>query len=211
MPTTLDLIMGSNTAEWAHDNPDMALVLGPSSHSMPPILFNAPTTQDSSREYQAHDYAASVSLDPTRTLSRISLDLTDASQLIGYRNPRNSEPNWLSQAIISITLEGPEAEHTWGIPITEKDLTSITWQFGRGDKSVISNNMHLDEGGKISGYSHPNENSWAVEGNVLLFYHIDGRTATRFDTFAKDENGKWEISGPFLLTQGVTHVLKQLS
>ena len=235
MPTTLDLIMGSNTAEWAHDNPDMAIAYGSSPHSMPPIIFSAPTTEASNQEYQAHDYAASVSLDPTRTLSKISLELTDASQLVGYRNPRGAHPTWLSQAIISITLEGPSSAamipgstttslgttvtslgnqgslNPWGIPITEKELTSITWQFGRGDKSVIGNNMHLDPGGKIPSQSL-NENHWAVEGSELLFYDVHNKIATRFNTFAKDENGKWVISGPFVLTtEGVIHVLKQLS
>jgi len=95
------------------------------------------------------------------------------------------------------------------IPRTE-ELTSIRWQFSRGDGSVISTDMYLKPDGTIAGYSNPNENRWRFEGNELLFYHEDGRVSTRFNTFKKDQ-GKWVISGPFQLWGAITHILTQLS
>lgn len=97
----------------------------------------------------------------------------------------------------------------WGIQITAEELTSIDWQFGRSDGSVIGT-MQLLADGNIAGYSHPNENRWAVMGKELLFYNKEGKIATRFNKF-ENEQEKWEISGPFLLGGNITHVLKQIS
>jgi hypothetical protein len=108
-PTTLDLIMGVNTAEWAYENPHHTAAGGPPPHSMPPVITSTPTTIDSDQEYKAHTYAASVSLDPTRTLSKMRLELEDANQLLGYRSPLNPVPTWLGQACMAITLEGRAA------------------------------------------------------------------------------------------------------
>jgi hypothetical protein len=92
-PTTLDLIMGVNTAEWAWENPTQAAAFGAQPpHSMPPVITSTPTTGDSDQEYIAHTYAASVSLDPTRTLSNLRLELVDANQLLAYRSPLNGVP-----------------------------------------------------------------------------------------------------------------------
>jgi hypothetical protein len=108
-PTTLDLIMGVNTAEWAYENPHHTAAGGPPPHSMPPVITSTPTTIDSDEEYNGHTYAASVSLDPTRTLSSLRLELVDANQLLGYRSPLNPVPTWLGQACMAVTLEGRAA------------------------------------------------------------------------------------------------------
>jgi len=124
----------------------------------------------------------------------------------------------IAQAKTALKIPIAVKEEKGTLPISYEELTSITWQFGRDDGSVISNNMYLNPDGTISGYYHPNEHRWEVKGNDLLFYHEDGRIATRFTTF-KTENGKWVIQGPFLLpaepygyqTGHINHVLKQLS
>jgi hypothetical protein len=109
-PTTLDLIMGVNTAEWAWENPTQAAAFGAQPpHSMPPVITSTPTTCDSDQEYIAHTYAASVSLDPTRTLSNLRLELEDANQLLAYRSPLNGVPTWIAQACMAVTLEGRSA------------------------------------------------------------------------------------------------------
>ncbi|MEI6156945.1 MAG: hypothetical protein WCP87_01105 [Atribacterota bacterium] len=92
-------------------------------------------------------------------------------------------------------------------PISLDELTSITWEFGRGDGTVLGTLRLLPEG-KISGYSNPNESSWGIEGNTLLFYHSSGKSTTRFNSFQK-KDGKWIISGPFLLYGKNIHVLKE--
>jgi len=96
----------------------------------------------------------------------------------------------------------------WGTSITMDELTSIEWLFGRSDGSKIGK-MRLLADGSFSGYSHRNENSWALVGNELLFYNQDGKVSTRFSTFEK-RDGKWVISGPFLLGGSITHVLEQI-
>jgi hypothetical protein len=96
-----------------------------------------------------------------------------------------------------------------GFPISREELTSIVWQFGRSDGSKIGK-MRLLEDGSFSGYSHRNENSWAIVGDELLFYNEKGDVSTRFSTF-EQHDGKWVISGPFLLAGSITHVLEQIS
>ena len=125
--------------------------------------------------------------------------------------------NWIIFALCSLgllaalfTLVSAQTQTT--VPISKEELTSITWQFGRGDGSLISNNMHLNPDGTISGYSHPNEHRWGVEGNEILFYREDNQVATRFNTF-ETVGGKWVIQGPFMFPTSYNpiHVLKQLS
>ena len=109
-PTTLDLIMGVNTAEWAWENPTQAAAFGAQPpHSMPPVITSTPTTGDSDQEYIAHTYAASVSLDPTRTLSNLRLELVDVNQLLAYRSPSYGVPALIAQACMAVTLEGRSA------------------------------------------------------------------------------------------------------
>jgi hypothetical protein len=123
----------------------------------------------------------------------------------------NKKISAISLLFVFMLIEGFVANAQNSETPTKNELTLSTWQFERDDRIVISNNMHLEESGEISGYAHPNENRWAINGNKLIFYHEDGREATRFDTFTKDENGKWVISGPFLLDdKGTIHVLRQL-
>jgi len=99
-----------NTAEWAWENPTQAAAFGAQPpHSMPPIITSTPTTCDSDQEYIAHTYAASVSLDPTRTLSNLRLELVDVNQLLAYRSPSYGVPTLIAQACMAVTLEGRAA------------------------------------------------------------------------------------------------------
>jgi antitoxin component YwqK of YwqJK toxin-antitoxin module len=102
--------MGVNTAEWAWENPTQAAAFGAQPpHSMPPVITSTPTTGDSDQEYIAHTYAASVNLDPTRTLSNLRLELVDVNQLLAYRSPSYGVPTWIAQACMAVTLEGRSA------------------------------------------------------------------------------------------------------
>lgn len=120
-PTTLDLVMGQNTAEWAWENPSHAAVFGgPPPHSMPTIVFTNATDIDSDLgTYDGHTYAAQLTLDSSRTLASMSLELVDADTLVSRRAPENSEPTWLGQAHIAVTLEGPS-----GTPNDQDDAPS---------------------------------------------------------------------------------------
>ncbi len=89
------------------------------------------------------------------------------------------------------------------------NLTSATWQFGRTNGSVISNQMRLMPNGVITGYQHPNESRWGIESKTLVFYHRSGRVTTRF-TSCRKVNGVTILSGTFLPNPGITHVLKEV-
>jgi tetratricopeptide (TPR) repeat protein len=130
-----------------------------------------------------------------------------------WRGERISGPLTITKPTTQTQQTPDTAPSDYTLTIPYKELTSIEWQFGRGDGSVIGN-MKLLSQGRISGYTHPNETSWGYEGSNLIFYHESGKAATRFNSFKK-ENGKWVISGPFLLINNCTtsnciHVLREM-
>jgi hypothetical protein len=92
-----------------------------------------------------------------------------------------------------------------GLPISKEELNSITWRFAAEDGRFIGN-LKLMPGGNISGYSHENEARWGIEANNITFYNRHGIPSTRFSSFRKD-NGKWIMTGPFLLGGNFNHVL----
>ena len=88
-------------------------------------------------------------------------------------------------------------------------VVNRVWQFGRGDGSVIAKWIRLLPGGKIQGYSHPNESRWGLENNQVVFYHSNGKPSCRF-TSVRTELGKLILSGPYLFNQRFTHVLREM-
>ncbi len=92
--------------------------------------------------------------------------------------------------------------------LTRNELVNSTWQFGRGDGSKIASNLKLLANGRITGHYHPNESRWSFNGQTLTFYHSSGKPSTTFSSIKKEKN-RWVISGPYLLSGNITHVLKQ--
>jgi len=92
--------------------------------------------------------------------------------------------------------------------LTRNELVNSTWQFGRGDGSKIASNLKLLANGRITGHYHPNESRWSFNGKTLTFYHSSGKPSTTFSSIKKEKN-RWVISGPYLLSGNITHVLKQ--
>jgi hypothetical protein len=88
-------------------------------------------------------------------------------------------------------------------------LTERTWQFGRGDGSVIANSIRLRPGGKIEGYAHYNESRWALEGSTLVFYDASGKPTCRF-TSVRPLDNRLVLSGPFIPDPRMTHVLREV-
>ncbi|MBV7701064.1 beta-L-arabinofuranosidase domain-containing protein, partial [Streptomyces sp. TRM70350] len=95
--------------------------------------------------------------------------------------------------------------------LREVDLTveGKWFQFARADGSVITSLLRLRADGTIEGHSHPNERSWAQEGDTLVFHNGDGRVTTRF-TDTHSQFGRVDHSGPFLPNPKITHQLRQL-
>jgi hypothetical protein len=69
--------------------------------------------------------------------------------------------------------------------VDASDLEYRIFKFCRTTGTLISETVILEPGGKIAGYSHPNERSWAVEDGNLVFKNGNGAITTVFD--------KWQL------------------
>ena len=175
-PTTLDLVMGTNIAEWAWENPCLAEAYGAMPpHAMPTPLFTSPTTQDCDREYDGHSYGATIRPDTSRTLSMISLELVDPGPLVASRFPDNYEPTWLGAAIMAITLEGPAGTPDIG---PSQDECTFDWECDVGehceDGECVPDDE--DEGGsfEITSVSWPTSvESGGDRGDLTVYWSGD--------------------------------------
>lgn len=102
-PTTLDFVLGSNTAEWSYDRPENA----PVPHSLATTLYTFPTEIDSAFAYDGREYAVSLSVDSSRTISCITLFLPSPATYAALRDPGVSFATFASQYVAAMTLEGP--------------------------------------------------------------------------------------------------------
>jgi uncharacterized protein len=108
--------------------------------------------------------------------------------------------------------------------LTEMDwgITNKIWQFVRrsGNSSndiIIANGIRLLADWNIEGYSDDNESKWGFEGDILVFYHKDGRRSTRFTsvntTMGKFSNVPFNgllLQGQFLFDTSITHFLVEM-
>ncbi|RPI95890.1 MAG: hypothetical protein EHM32_04585 [Spirochaetales bacterium] len=93
--------------------------------------------------------------------------------------------------------------------ISLEDVYSTSWQFGRGDGSFIAGRIGFEKGGKIRGYYHPNEDSWAYNGCHLMFISKDRNVTTIFNQM-EEQNGLRVMKGEFIPYRQVVHVLKEV-
>jgi len=93
--------------------------------------------------------------------------------------------------------------------ISLEDIYSRSWQFGRGDGSFIAGRIGFEKGGKIRGYYHPNEDSWAYNGCHLMFISKDHKVTTIFNQ-VEVQNGIRVMKGEFIPYRQVVHVLKEV-
>ena len=155
--TKIDLVIGENTAEWAYDRPELRAI-GQPLHTKAPVIYSWKTRVDSSQEYEGHTYDAHSPLDPTRTLSKIRLELVDADQLIKYRSSNNRNPSWLAQDISAITLVGAPIEPN----------ARVEWQGHKYEAIFVPNGITWDEAksaaentsGYLVGIDSPAENKF---------------------------------------------------
>lgn len=102
-PTTLDFILGSNTAEWSYDRPEHGSV----PHSLATTLYTFPTEIDSDFEYDGREYAVSLSVDSSRTISCVTLMLPSSATYSALRDPGDPGATFASQYVAAMTFEGP--------------------------------------------------------------------------------------------------------
>jgi len=85
----------------------------------------------------------------------------------------------------------------------------IVWRFGRTDGTVIAARITLQAGGKIQGYSHPNEDHWGLENGEVVFYNASNQAVTRFSSNVQT-GVVTVLSGAFLPNPAITHVLTEI-
>ncbi len=95
--------------------------------------------------------------------------------------------------------------------LREVDLSGAgKWfQFGRTDGTVLAGRVQLIPGGQLSGYAHPNESRWRVEGDALVLVAADGRPSTRF-TSTRSAFGRVDYEGQSLFDPAIRHRLREL-
>ncbi len=104
-PTTLNLVMGTSTAEWSWQRPEHGTQYGGVQHDRAPILYSSATTIDSAFEYDGYMFWTSTDLDASRTLVSLTLTIVDPATL--SRHPLNPAPTWAGISIVGTTLVGP--------------------------------------------------------------------------------------------------------
>ncbi|GJM24118.1 MAG: hypothetical protein DHS20C16_05330 [Phycisphaerae bacterium] len=116
-PTTLDFSLGGNTAEWSYDRPENM----PVPHSLATTLYTFPTTIDSAFEYDGREYAVTLSVDSSRTISCISLLLPSDATYVAFRDAADPDATYASQYVAAMTFEGPS-----GSPSIVGDCTGVS-------------------------------------------------------------------------------------
>jgi hypothetical protein len=84
-----------------------------------------------------------------------------------------------------------------------------SWAFGNAQTGqLLASNIVFESGGKLVGYSNPNEADWRIsDGALELLTEDEGRVSTRFDTVSRVD-GQWVLEGRLrLVDAGPSHVL----
>ncbi|MFQ5489394.1 MAG: laminin B domain-containing protein [Phycisphaerae bacterium] len=127
-PTTLDFVLGGNTAEWSYDRPENV----PVPHDLVPTLYTFPTMIDSASEYLGREYALTLSADSSRTISCIKLTIAPGSTYSAFRDPASPTATWASQYVAAMTFEGPA-----GTPSTVGSCDGTTDPVGNDDSCIF--------------------------------------------------------------------------
>lgn len=71
------------------------------------------------------------------------------------------------------------------------------FSFKRVDGSIISDRIQLRPDGIIFGHAHPNEHSWSIAEEGIVFLDHSGLISTIFDRIEQQENGSLSVLGRF--------------
>ena len=81
------------------------------------------------------------------------------------------------------------------VVVNEAHLLERSWCFGHSDSVVYAPLLRFGEGGRLIGYRHANENSWAIlEGRVALLDET-GLPTTIFDRSSIGLDGRLQLEG----------------
>lgn len=84
----------------------------------------------------------------------------------------------------------------------EKLVKGRSWTFGHaGTGDVFAHGLVLASGGRLQGYSHPNENSWRVKGGAVEFLNQNAAVSARFEAVESGDGrhvmeGRFRMGGP---------------
>ena len=81
------------------------------------------------------------------------------------------------------------------VVVNEAHLLERSWCFGHSESVVYAPLLRFGEGGRLIGYRHANENSWAIlEGRVALLDET-GLPTTIFDRSSIGLDGRLQLEG----------------
>ncbi len=92
--------------------------------------------------------------------------------------------------------------------LRSEDLEERSFTFGRADGAVIAW-ITLGTGGRLHGYRHANEESWALRDGRLVFLDERGEVSTLFEEVVRD-GGSLRMSGAFRRESSIRHVLSEV-
>ena len=92
----------------------------------------------------------------------------------------------------------------------ERLMKSRGWTFGNTSTGqVFAQTLIFSSGGKLQGYSHPNEAAWRVKGGAVEILAQNGAVSARFDVI-RSADGQVEMEGRFRLGgPGHVHYLRE--
>ncbi len=108
------------------------------------------------------------------------------------------------QVAVRITSSGNSAPFAAAKRSTVRDqfllalIERSMFTFGRSDGAPYTDSMRLLPDGSISGYSHPNEASWSIIDEQLVFRSQQGNATTIFDTIELADDGAVVLLGHFV-------------
>jgi DUF1680 family protein len=90
-------------------------------------------------------------------------------------------------------------------------VSGKTWQFRRAmpDGTVLIQTLKLLPGGRFDVPTHPNETSWRMDGDDVVFCNAQGVPSTRFHAI-RMHRGRVLRSGQFLFDGRITHELAEI-
>ena len=63
----------------------------------------------------------------------------------------------------------------------ETRLNNTVWRFGSSSGHTFCSFLKFEQGGRIAGYSHPNETSWGIIDNKAVIYNDRGEESIVLD------------------------------
>ena len=89
--------------------------------------------------------------------------------------------------------------------LSREDVLSRVWVFGTEDHA-FARQLRLLPDGRISGYTHPNEHSWRLDRDRVLFLDVADRVTSAFDRMTRDAAGRLTLcSELFMLRETTRH------